>query len=1088
VNRLLVSHDAASRLDAAAAWLAALPADAEVLVLAPTWHAADEIVRLVVAKAGTRFGILRFTPDRLAAQLAAAELARAGRAPCGPLSLVAVAARAAHQLRGEGALPYFEQVGNRPGFPHAVARTLEELRMNGVRPQELERLGRGGPDLARIAARVEQELEQAALADRAAVYAAALRVADAEGIHPLGLPLLLLDLGVETRREADLIVALARRAPGVLAVTAAGDARARERLEVALGAAAEELNGAGDGASLRALQRHLFEESQPPARANDDTVVLRSWPGESRECVEIARAIQTEAARGVPFDAIAILLRSPGEYRPHLEEALRRAEIPVFFARGSSRPDPAGRAFLALLACAAEGLSARRFAEYLSLAQVPEPGAAPEVVTALPDHDLLPSARDALLEEREREPVAAEADPLPDEPEARAVVAGALRAPWRWERVIVDASVIGGHDRWARRLKGLEQELLLQRRELEDAEGARAAQLDRALQDLRHLREFALPMIERLAQLPERASWEAWLERLRALTTAALRAPAGVLAVLAELEPMGPVGPVDLDEVQHVLGPRLGDLMEPADRRRYGAVFVASTDAARGLSFDVVFAPGLAERLFPRKAIEDPMLSDSDREALGAAELATRARRFAAERLALRLAAGAARRRIVLSYPRIDLEQARPRVPSFYALEVLRASEGRLPGFDELQKRAEGDTPAKLGWPAPDDPAAAIDEAEFDLAVLGRLQRGGEEGRGAARYLLGVNPHLTRTLRARAARWRRAWSPADGLVHPDAVAREAMARHQIGARSFSPTALECFAACPYKFFLHAIHRLQPREEPEALEVIDPLTRGSLFHDVQFEVFSRLRDEARLPVTADHLDRAFDLVDGVLDQIAKSYEERLAPAIPRVWKDGIDLIRADLREWLRRGAEAGEGWVPHRFELAFGLADRHRPNADPASVPDPVPVLGGLMLRGAVDLVERHARGTLRVTDHKTGKARAPREVVVGGGTNLQPVLYALACERLLPEPVESGRLYYCTSDGEFTEREVPLNEWSRRQAAEVVKIVGEALAEGFLPAAPDQGACRWCDYRPVCGPHEERRVERKAPEQLGELVRLRGLP
>ncbi len=36
------------------------------------------------------------------------------------------------------------------------------------------------------------------------------------------------------------------------------------------------------------------------------------------------------------------------------------------------RPDPAGRAFVALLLCAVEGLSAKRFDEYLSLGQVPQ--------------------------------------------------------------------------------------------------------------------------------------------------------------------------------------------------------------------------------------------------------------------------------------------------------------------------------------------------------------------------------------------------------------------------------------------------------------------------------------------------------------------------------------------------------------------------------------------------------------------------------------------------------------------------------------------------------------------------------------------
>ena len=74
----------------------------------------------------------------------------------------------------------------------------------------------------------------------------------------------------------------------------------------------------------------------------------------------------------LPFDRIAVLLRSPEGYRAYLEEAFNRAGIPAHFARGAVRPDPAGRAFCALLKCAADGLSARRFAEYLSLGQVPD--------------------------------------------------------------------------------------------------------------------------------------------------------------------------------------------------------------------------------------------------------------------------------------------------------------------------------------------------------------------------------------------------------------------------------------------------------------------------------------------------------------------------------------------------------------------------------------------------------------------------------------------------------------------------------------------------------------------------------------------
>ena len=60
-----------------------------------------------------------------------------------------------------------------------------------------------------------------------------------------------------------------------------------------------------------------------------------------------------------------------GAYRPSLQEALRRAQIPARFNAGTERPDPAGRGLLALLDCRREGYSARAFGEYLSLAVVP---------------------------------------------------------------------------------------------------------------------------------------------------------------------------------------------------------------------------------------------------------------------------------------------------------------------------------------------------------------------------------------------------------------------------------------------------------------------------------------------------------------------------------------------------------------------------------------------------------------------------------------------------------------------------------------------------------------------------------------------
>ena len=475
-----------------------------------------------------------------------------------------------------------------------------------------------------------------------------------------------------------------------------------------MGSEPERVADSAAASSLSHLQTHLFEESRPPEQA-DEAVVMLSAPGEGRECVEIARRVLAFADGGVPFDRMAVLLRSPSEYRSHLEEALERARIPAYFARGLVRPHPAGRAFLALLNCAAEGLSARRFAEYLSLGEVPDADAQGRPPPALPDADLWVAPDEEMVAETVAMALARRAEEDVDDsaerqdPNERAVTAGTLRAPRRWERLLSEAAVVGGQERWKRRLTGLANELRADLHAIDDPDGPETTRIKRDLDDLETLRTYTLPLLDALGALPRQASWRQWLPELAALASRALRHPDRVLSTLAELAPMGPVGPVSLEEVRLVLSQRLLELSIPPPPNRYGRIFVAPIEAARGLVFDVVFVPGLAERLFPRKIGEEPILLDAARRQLNA-DLPINDDRVAAERQLLRLAVGAASKNVVLSYPRLDLDQARPRVPSFYALEAIRAAEGRLPSFDELAERAERVTEARVGWPAPGTP------------------------------------------------------------------------------------------------------------------------------------------------------------------------------------------------------------------------------------------------------------------------------------------------------------------------------------------------------------------------------------------------
>ena len=1058
VRELVTSAAAHPRLERARQWLRALGPCGRALVVGATPEAAAELVRACASESGAAFGWQRFTLGRLAAVVAANALSERGLSPLSPLGVEAVCARVVHQLRGR--LGRLDAVAQQPGLPRALARSFHELRMAGARPPG---------DLGRVLEAYEAELRGAGLADRAEVFRLALE----SDSTLLGLPALLLDLPLRSALEERFV---ARLSGPVLAVAPTSDA---ERLGRALGVQPAQLDESCDTSLARVQQRLFVEGTAPPAPLGED-VLLLSAPGESRECVEIARLVRKEAERGVPFDRMAVLLRAPGQYRPLLEEAFARAGVPAHFSSGTLQPDPAGRAFLALLACAADGLSARRFAEYLSLGEVPQ-AVEGEPPPPPPPGDRWVPPDVELTGRPDQEPAPAEEPQAPDDVDAP-VVAGALRAPWRWEQLLLEAAVIGGRSRWERRLDGLAAQLRGTLTAFADDE-ARALRLRRQLGDLAALREFALPLLDALEALPASATWGGWLDPLTALATRALRHPSRVLSLLAELAPMGPVGPVSLGEVRLVLSRRLTELSVPPAVRRQGRVYVAPVAAARGLSFDAVFVPGLAERLFPQKVMEDPLLRDRERRAL--AGLATAQDRIGEERLALRLAAGAVRHRLVLSWPRIDLSQGRARVPSFYGLEVMRAAEGVLPAFSALSRRAEQAAQARAGWPAPREAADAIDEAEHDLALLERAVRDPMASRGTAAYLLQVNAHLRRALRSRARRWLKRWTPADGLVQPDPAALSELQAHQLAARPYSPTALQNYAACPYKFVLQAIHRLAPREVPEAIDEIDPLSRGSLIHEIQYELMRELSEAGLLPIR--DLPAAHQRLEAVVDRVAARWEDELAPAIDRVWKDCIAGVKLDLREWLRRLSEDLR-WTPWRFELSFGLPEISQ--RDPHSSKEAVALDEGIHLRGSIDLVERTADGVLRATDHKTGKAWAVPGTVIGGGGTLQPALYALALEKLFPEArVEGGRLYYSTYAGDFTSIPVELDAQARGSVQALAQTLRDSIAQGFLPAAPrDQRECGRCDYLEVCGPSEWNRTQRKPADALAPLVKLRGMP
>jgi ATP-dependent helicase/nuclease subunit B len=363
------------RIRRARAWLEGRAAAEEVLIVGATLDAANELARSIAKEKAAAFGWHRLTLPQLAAAIAAPALATRGLIPLSRIGTDAIVARLVHRLNEEGRLGRYQTVAAAPGFPRAAAGAITELRLARL---PLDSVAASVPDLVPLIETYEAELKQAGLTDWPGILALATEAASADGtkLHRLiGLPMLLLDVPIRSEAEFVLVRALAAAATEVLATIPATDQPTLVRLRDRLRMQIENLDDtafddevAALATAIANLKRRLFNERAGPIEGQpDDALEVFSAPGEGRECVEIARRILSLARRGVPFDRIAVLMRSPEGYRAYLEEAFNRAGIPVHYARGAVRPDPSGRAFCALLKCAAEGLSALRFAEYLSL-------------------------------------------------------------------------------------------------------------------------------------------------------------------------------------------------------------------------------------------------------------------------------------------------------------------------------------------------------------------------------------------------------------------------------------------------------------------------------------------------------------------------------------------------------------------------------------------------------------------------------------------------------------------------------------------------------------------------------------------------
>lgn len=454
--------------------------------------------------------------------------------------------------------------------------------------------------------------------------------------------------------------------------------------------------------------------------------------------------------------------------------------------------------------------------------------------------------------------------------------------------------------------------------------------------------------------------------------------------------------------------------------RDKNCVQVYDVSLGRQKEYAVVFVAGLLEKKFPVLIKEDPILSDWERrlfnarggEILDGAQLRERLPRQALERYLFYLAVTRARERLVLTYPRLDLE-GKESLPSFYVQEIRGLFDQPLP---EKKQR--------LSHPYP-CPEEALNERELEMALVGRLWSPGEPLTSDEEKLsLLLFNRLLRRSEMRQKIRRAFYEVTDTLTDP--LIRKTGV---FNVERMSPTRLEEYATCAYKFFASQILQLNDPEEEVNFKL-----KGQILHEV-VELFFGERLAGKLPPYPDR-DRLRAYVEERLNEALAKYplvEEKRYQA---------ELDYEEMREMLLRFLECelerlrDMTLAPRYFELAFGRPDE-------GSLPAlEIQVEGGtLRLSGRIDRIDTDPQGQYAlVIDYKRSSQFRKNDLMAG--TALQLPLYLLAVETYLGlRPI--GAQLYSFKD--------------TRPSG----FYHEGQARGLLPIPPRSLQCREREFRQI---------------------------
>jgi ATP-dependent helicase/DNAse subunit B len=517
--------------------------------------------------------------------------------------------------------------------------------------------------------------------------------------------------------------------------------------------------------------------------------------------------------------------------------------------------------------------------------------------------------------------------------------------------------------------------------------------------------------------------------------------------------------------------------------RGAGRVRVLSAEQARHLEADHLFVMGLGERSFPRLTPAEPIFDESERLGLREAglEFPCVSDRMPDEMLLFYQLVTRARRRLVLSYPAVD-DRGQELLPSSFLEQLLGCfTDGAVPVLRRtmLIERYDEDRP--------------MSAAEYRVRVAASPPAGGLAAAGLSREL---SANLAGAALMVRRRFRdESYSPYDGLLRDAAVVGQVREMFRPD-RIFSPTALEDYVTCPFRFFAGHVLRLEELSEPR--EEIEVTRRGQAFHRALARLHRHLQ---RLGVHLPAAEVEDQLRQQLTDAVNEDVERAPSPAAQELWRlEGRRLVRLAgryrvhwerfVKPWLERHVEPR----PHFFEVDFGLPspDGKQPaSALTIKIGDVQISVSGRIDR--VDVAQLPDGVGFWILDYKTGRASHYTSADLANFHRLQLTLYAMAVEQVLlaehgARPL--GMAYWLVADtgvkvvmppgGVFEWYEQP-ERWHevREQLERVVAALAAHIRAGDFPLRPRKEDCtETCEFAQICRITQSRSVGKTWQLQL----------